>query len=296
MLRFQNLVEKYGIPGRDLYELPSSDIKFPDGAHYRNEISGIESLADMEALIDEMNKRQVPIHRVITMGCGTNLLTFTELQELSRMGKEVQIELIVIPGPRANFDIGKHAASDWGKFSGIRPRGSDHISYFIEDVYRCIEAGIRGFLFYGEDILNLMNMMRENGDLPKDLVFKLSYTAGVANAAGCKLAKSVGADSINPVTDLTLPMLASLRKTVETPLDIVVVTFEILGDFKRFWETGEIIRVSSPCYIKQELTLGEENARTKVKYCEIIREIVTKQNPELVLSEMGPSDLRLPKP
>jgi len=294
--KYQKMIEKYNIPSRDLYELPSSLLRFPDGAHYRNEISGIESLDDMETLIKESQKRKVPIHRVIAMGNGSNLLTLKELRELALMSKEAKIELIVIPGPRANFDVGKHAASEWGRFSGVRVRGSDNICYFLQDVLRCIEAGIRGFLFYGEDLIFLFHKMRKNGDLPSNLVFKLSYTAGIANAAGCLLAEQVGSDSINPVTDLTLPMLASLRKVIKIPLDIVIVTFEILGNFNRFWEGSEIIRVSSPCYIKQELDRGIENAKTKVKYCEIMRELISKQNPELILSEQGPKDLRIPQP
>ena len=85
-----------------------------------------------------------------------------------------------------------------------------------------------------------------------------------------------------------------MRKAIKIPLDIVTVTFEILGNFNRFWEGSEIIRVTSPCYIKQELDSGVENAKTKVQYCEIMRELINKQNPDLVLSEQGPEDLRIP--
>jgi len=30
-------IEKYGIPARDLYDIPTSGATFPDGAHYRME-------------------------------------------------------------------------------------------------------------------------------------------------------------------------------------------------------------------------------------------------------------------
>lgn len=296
MDKIRRMIEKCNIPARDLYDLPTSGAAFPDGAHYRMEISGIESLPEMEALIDEMNKRKVPIHRVICMGKGTNLLTEKELRDLAWMGHDSQLELIVIPGPRANFDIGKHVQTDWGRYSGVRVRGSDNISYFVADVQRCIDAGIHGFLFYGEDMVFLLNQMRENGDLPKDIIFKVSYTAGHANAAGAKLLESLGADSFNPITDLSLPMLASLRKVIKIPLDIVIVTFEILGDFNRFWEAPEIVRVCSPCYIKQELPSSCETAREKVKYCQIIQELVGSINPKLKLSRQGPKDLRIPEP
>ncbi len=295
MRQYQRLLEKYGFPGRDEYDIPDSSLTFPDGAHYRMEVSGIDSLQEMEALANEKVKRNVPVHRVICMSAGTHLLSFQELRDLSQIGHDGHIELIVIPGPRANFDIGSHAHSDWGKYSGIRVRGTDNILFLLQDIMRCIEAGIKGFLLYGEDVLFLFHKMRLSGDLPKDLVFKLSYTSGVSNPVGAKLVQDLGADSINPVTDLTLPMLSGLRKVTTVSMDIVVASFENLGSFNRFWETPEIVRVSSPCYLKQELQPSVENAKTKVKYCEIIREIIEMSRPNLKFSEQNATDLRISK-
>ena len=36
-----------------------------------------------------------------------------------------------------------------------------------------------------------------------------------------------------------------------------------------------------------------EGARLKVKYCQIMRELVGRLNPKLLMSDWGPSDLRL---
>jgi len=294
--KIKRMIEKCGIPGRDLYDLPTSGATFPDGAHYRMEISGIHTLPEMEALVDEMNKRNVPIHRVIALGQGANRLTERELRDFAQMGQDANIEIIAIPTPRADFGIGKHAQTEWGRYSGVRVRGSDNLLYLVADIQRCIDAGIKGFLLYGEDALFLLNQMRENGDLPRDTIFKVSYTAGHSNAAGAKLLENLGADSFNPVTDLTLPMLAALRKAIKIPLDIVTVSYEALGNINRFWEGPEIVRVSSPCYLKQELTGPPEAAREKVKYCQIMQELIDKLHPELRLSEQGPEDLRVPEP
>ena len=41
---FENIekfMERHGIPGRDLYSLPTSEKTFPDGANYRMEIAGV---------------------------------------------------------------------------------------------------------------------------------------------------------------------------------------------------------------------------------------------------------------
>ena len=53
------MMEAVGIPGRDAYDLPTSGRTFPDGGHYRMEISGIERPQVLEALIDEMHWRQI---------------------------------------------------------------------------------------------------------------------------------------------------------------------------------------------------------------------------------------------
>jgi hypothetical protein len=249
----------------------------------------------MQQLVDEMTKRRVPIHRVIAAGDGTNLLTFQELKELAQLGHDSKIEVIVIPGPRASLDIGKHAHTEWGRFSGIRVRGIDEIGYFIEDIYRSLEAGIKGFLFYGEDTLWLLHQMRMKGDFPKDTVFKTSYTQGISNAVGAKLLQNLGADSINPVSDLTLPMLASIRSAVTITMDIVTIADKDLGSLNRFWEGPELARVSAPCYFKQEFAASHGGVREKVKYCEIMQELVTRRNPSLKLSSQGPSDLRIPQ-
>ncbi len=295
MEKAQKLLEKYALPGRDLYDLPTSQATFPDKCQFRMEVSGIESVAELDALADESKKRDIPIHRVIAIGAGTHSLTFSELKDLARIARAAHIELIVIPGPRANFDVGSHYHSPWGHASGVRPRGADQTAYLIEDVLRCLEAGHSGFLFYGEEMTQLFHQMRLKGDIPRDTVFKLSYTAGVSNPAGAKLAESVGADSINPVSDLTLPMLAALRASVKVPLDIVTQAAEQnIGAINRFWDGAEIIRVSAPCYFKQEFGPGVDGARLKVKYCEIMKELVGRLNPQLRMLGWGPADLRIP--
>jgi hypothetical protein len=295
MRNIESVIEKCGIPARNLYEIPKSELTFPDGAHYRMEISGIDSVSQLEALIDEMDKRNVPIHRVICMGQGTNKLTKRELIDIAQMGKETGLELIVVPTPRSLFDLGKHVHTSWGQYSGIRVRGSDNILYLVKEIERCVDAGINGFLLYGEDMLFLLNQMRKNGDLPEDIILKVSYTQGIANAAGAKLLENLGADSVNPITDLTLPMLASLRKVVKIPLDIVVISFEALGNINRFWEAREIVKACSPCYLKQELETTCDAAREKVKYCEIMRELISPDS-SIKLSDRRPNDLRIPTP
>ncbi len=306
-------MEKIGIPGRDLYDLPTSDKTFPDGANYRMEISGIEHFSTLEAVVDEAEKRDVPIHRLISTVMGSTLLDKKELTSFAELARDAKMEVIITPGPRSSWDTGRQLVTPEGGLSGLRIRGSDNLSYLIADIKRCIDIGFRGFLVTDEGALWLLSEMRKAGDIPKDVVFKVSIFAGHANAAGGKVLESLGADTFNPLGDLSLPMFASIRKAINIPIDVHVILADSFGGFNRFWEAPELARLCSPCYFKIEpgpaLVAGggiykawtDENflakfAREKVKHAEIIREIVEKNNPELKLSKQGPDDLAIPKP
>ena len=306
-------MEKIGIPGRDLYDLPTSDKTFPDGANYRMEISGVEHFSTLEAVVDEAEKRDVPIHRLISTVMGSTLLSTDELSDFAKLASEKKMEVIITPGPRSSWDTGRQLVTPEGGLSGLRIRGSDNLSYLIADIKRCIDIGFRGFLVTDEGALWLLSEMRKAGDIPKDVVFKVSIFAGHANAAGGKVLESLGADTFNPLGDLSLPMFASIRKAINIPIDVHVILADSFGGFNRFWEAPELARLCSPCYFKIEpgpaLVAGggiykswtDENflakfAREKVKHAEIIREIVEKNNPELKLSKQGPDDLAIPKP
>jgi hypothetical protein len=306
----RKMIEKHGVPGCDLYDLPDSTKRFPDKCHYRIEITGVERLSTLEALIDEMDKRGVPVHRVISMNMGATLLTDSELEQFASLAHDAKLEVIVTPGPRVLWDLGGQARTPEGASSGIRFRGSDNLAYVIADIKRAIEFGFRGFLVVDEGLLWLLCQMRKIGDLPKDVVFKMSIFAGHANAAGAKLLESIGANTFNPVADLTLPMLAAIRRTVDIPIDVHVLIFDSFGGINRIWETPEIARVTAPCYFKIEpgASLSAHYRswvnpdslafmiKEKVKQAEIIIGLVEKNFPEAKVSKVGAKDLAVPKP
>ncbi len=309
MKKVWKIMEKHGVPGRDLYDLPTSKKRFPDKCHYRIEISGVERPSTLEALIDEMEKRDVPVHRLISMVMGATLLSDDEMEQFARMAKDAKLEVIVTPGPRTLWDLGGQIRTPEGAISGIRFRGSDNLAYVIADIKRAIEFGFRGFLVVDEGLLWLLNEMRKAGDIPKDVVFKVSIFAGHANPAGAKVLEMLGADTFNPVADLPLPMLAALRKAVDIPIDVHVYLFDSFGGFNRIWETPEITRVTAPCYYKIEpgASVGSLYkpwvspdllafmAREKVKTAEMIISLIEKNYPEAKLSKIGAKDLAIPK-
>ncbi len=309
MEKIRKIMEKQGVPGRDLYDLPTSTKRFPDKCHYRIEISGVERPSTLEAVIDEMDKRNVPVHRLISTVMGATLLSDKEMEQFAKMAHDAKLEVIITPGPRTLWDLGGQIRTPEGAISGIRFRGSDNLTYVIADIKRAIDFGFRGFLVIDEGLLWLLSQMRKAGDIPNDVVFKVSIFAGHANPAGGKVLEMLGANTFNPVADLTLPMLAAIRKAVDIPVDVHVYLFDSFGGFNRLWETPEIARVTAPCYFKIEPGpsvgamykpwVSPESlafaAREKVKNAETIIQLVDKNFPEAKLSKVGAKDLAIPK-
>ncbi|MCK4271771.1 hypothetical protein KAX22_03915 [bacterium] len=308
------LMEKHGIPGRDARDLPTSTKRFPDGAWYRMEISGVERPVVLEALIDEMNKRKVPIHRAISVVMGATLLDKAELRDFAQMAAEAKLEVILTPGPRASWDIGRQLVTPEGGLSGLRYRGSDQLRQVITDIFRAIDLGFRGFLVIDEGLLWLLNEMKKKGDLPEDITFKVSIYCGHANAAGGRLLQSLGAGSFNPVADLTLAQFANIRQVTDIPLDVHIIITESFGGYMRFYEAPDMARVAAPCYFKVEPGPGcgagpgalykpwtnsqmmADWAREKVKYAQIIHELIQENSPEITMSAPGTDDLAIPRP
>jgi len=306
----RDFMEKQGIPGRDAYDLPTSTKSFPDGANYRIEIAGVERASTMAAMIDEARKRNVIVHRCIAAVGGSTYCDFQELKDMAQMARDEKIEMIMTVGHRKGWDAGsKEISTPEGAMQGFRLRGSDHISYHIADIMRNIDAGHRGFLVYDEGVLFILNKMRAEGLIPAETIFKFSVFGGYCSAAGAKVIESMGANSMNPISDVSLPILGSIRKAANLPLDVYLIIVDSFGGMFRAYEGPEIARVASPCYFKFEPGTSEgdiykpwiaeawhENLiREKVKIASIVMEIMDKHASNLKTSAKGPADLVLPK-
>lgn len=309
LAEIKDFMETMDIPGSDLHDLPSSKKTFPDGAHWRIEISGVERASTMEAMIKEANKRNVIIHRAIITVQGSTLVDFEELKAIAQMGHDEKIEVIATMGPRKAWDVGARAPGfEEGAAVGFRLRGSDNISYWLADLMRNLEAGLRGFLVLDEGLLMIVNRMREEGFIPRETVFKWSAFGGYCSAAGAKVVENMGADSMNPTSDVSLAILAGMRKTVNIPIDIYMFITDAEGGMYRIYEAPEVARVTAPCYFKIEPGISQavmykpwiqeswhaEFMREKVKEAAIFQEIMAKHAPDMKLSKKGPSDLILP--
>lgn len=305
----QQFMETTGIPGKDGWGLPDSEKSFPDGAHYRIEIAGIERYSTFIAMVDEMKRRKVPVHRAICTVGGSTYCDFDEIKQMAALAQGEGIELIMTMGHRKAWDTGsKEMGYPEGVIQGPRHRGSDNMAYWLEDMMRNLEAGVRGFLVYDEGALRLVDTMRKEGFIPKETIFKWSVFGGYCSPAGAKLLEDLGADSMNPLSDVSLPILSSIRRSINIPLDVYMIIVDAFGGMFRAYEAPEITRVAAPVYFKIEPGTSEgdiykpwvseswheEFIRQKVKIASILHEIMERRAPALELSAQGPADLTFP--
>ena len=294
-------LEKLGLPGGDLYDLPTSGKTFPDGAHFRMEVPTINSFEAFKALLDRADELGITINR-IDETYGIFRHTLGELRDYCALGKERGVAINLSVGPRAPYDTGATVQTPQGVRIAYRLRGMEQVVRAIEDVKRAVSVGCRGILVYDEGLLWVLSEMKKAGELPADLQFKVSAHCGHANPASFKVLAELGAHTINPVRDLQLPMLAALRGAVDLPLDLHTDNPPASGGFIRSYEAPVIVRVASPVYLKSGnsavsghgIRTTAAEGREMADQVSIVVEMVNKYLPEAVQSGPAPADAAIP--
>ncbi len=291
-----------GLPAGDAFDLPTSDKRFADGAHFRIEVPTVNTALACKALLEEADKLGVTINR-IDETYGAFRHTLEELKEYVAICKHYGVALNLSIGPRAAYDTSATRMSEQGRVIAYRLRGEEQIVRAIEDVKRIAEIGCRGVLVYDEGLLWVLNEMRKAGELPANMKFKNSAHNGQGNPASFKMLERLGADSINPVRDLSLPMLAALRQAVNVPLDLHTDNPPGSGGFIRVYEAPEMVRVAAPVYLKTgnscvsghgQLTTAQ-NGIDMARQASIVVEMVKRYYPEAVQSKPGQADMHIPE-
>ncbi|HEY9078012.1 MAG TPA: U32 family peptidase [Anaerolineaceae bacterium] len=306
-LETRSFLQKLGLPVGDDYPLSSSNLRFPDGAQYRVEIPSVEGPKVLSAVLEEAEKLDVQVDR-ISQGSGIYMLTDSEILDMARLGRDARIEVSLFVGPRATWDTGAQVVSPSGKNLGARLRGMDQLVYAVEDIRRACALGIRSVLVADEGLLWLASEMKKNGDLPANLVLKVSVQMGASNPVSVRWMETLGAGTYNVPTDLSLPMLAALRQAVSIPFDIYVEVPDDFGGFVRYYEIPEMVRVAAPVYVK----LGLRNApniypsgahientaialgRERVHRAALALSLLKQHYPAAIASQRGAADLGIP--
>jgi hypothetical protein len=295
-------LKKLGLPEGDLFDMPSSEARFPDGAAFRIEVPTVNTAEAVGALLETAEKNNITINRV-TETYGMFRHTQAEIKEFCRLCADYGAELMLSVGPRATYDTGATVLSSQGIRISYRLRGMEQVIRAIEDIKRGYDLGCRGFLVYDEGMLWLAGQMRKDGELPKDIIFKASAHLGQCNPCSFKVLESLGADSINPVRDLQIPMIAALRAAVSVPLDVHTDNPPASGGFIRVFEAPDIVRVGAPLHCKTgnsvvsahgSLTSATDGKRM-ADQASIVVEMLNKYYPDLTQSPKRSEDLFIPK-
>lgn len=282
------------MPSGDAYDLPTSEKRFSDGAQYRFEVPGIQGPKVMEALLEALDVYGIALHRV-TQTKGIMMLTDNEIMSMVQLAKEAQTDLILAIGPRATTDTSASVNTAEGVRMGYRLRGQEQIIRAVEDVKRASAFGCRSFLVYDEGCLWLLNEMRKSGEIPQDCHFKVSAHAGHGNPCSAKLLESIGADSVNPVRDIQLQMLAAMRQAITIPIDIHTENPKSTGGFIRHYEVPEMIRVAAPIYLKTGGSVAQthswestsDDAKKRAKQVSLVKRVIDSYYPEASISKKG---------
>lgn len=287
----------------------ASPLRFPDGAHFRIEIPSIEGPKVLSAALDEAKKRGVTINRV-SQGSGAMLLTESELREMSKIAHDAGLEISLFIGPREEWGVGAMSRAPEGAVLGGSVRGMRQLRYAVDDALRAFECGIRGMLIADLGLLQVLSQARAKGQVPSDAIFKVSAMKAPSNPATIKLLESIGGDTINLPTDLTLKELSEMRAATSLPLDLYIEAPDSLGGVVRGNELADLVEVSSPLYVKFGLRNSRgiypsgmhlENdaiafAREKVRRAEISLEWLKRSGKPLTQSKPGATGLGIPKP
>lgn len=279
-----------------------SEKRFKDGGQYRFEVPGIQTPKAMSALLKESIKQNIFIHRV-TQTKGIMLLSDDEIKEMVNLAINYGCELFLAVGPRATYDTSATVQTKEGARIGYRLRGYDNLVYAVEDVKRACRLGVRGILLYDEGLLWILNQMRKEGEIPQNVHFKLSAHAGHSNPGSAKLLEAQGLDSLNPVRDLQIPMIASIRDACSMSIDLHTENPKSTGGFIRHYEVPKFIKVAAPVYLKTGGSVAanhnwdttEKEAIARIKQVLLVKRVIDEYCPGAIASPKKSDDLSVPE-
>lgn len=283
-------LKELGLPSGDNYNLPSSKKRFSDGAYFRTEElpTTVEAYEKLFSLCD---KYDFTVNK-ITDTRGIMFDTDDELLKKLELARENGTEVMMGPGAGERpFDISQQAALQAMVHGKIR--GMDQLVNTIHSMFRAIELGCRGFLMYDEGLLYIASKMRKDGIIPSNTKFKISANVSVANASSMRFWFNLlePGDSINPVRDLTYPMISAIRDITDNPMDLHIYWRTCLA---RIMDAPELVRIGAPCYLKNARSgpgvSSEERFLLGVRAVENIE----KYYPEAKQSKPGAKGLAIP--
>ena len=234
--------------------LAVSDARFSDGLRYRIEIPSVEGPRVLEAVLDEAERRSVPVRRV-SQGSGVMMLTDAEIRDLARLGADAGVEVSLFLGPRGAWDVGGQSLVTAA--AGGVARGAAGIDASVAEVRRGVALGIRSFLVADLGVLKELGDLQTAGRAsvvprPQDVrATPLRESRDGTDARGARRDDDQRVDGpvgvgARRAADGLLPPRSTCTSRCRTTR---------AGSW-RFYEVPEIVELAAPVYVK----LGLRNA------------------------------------
>jgi hypothetical protein len=278
------------LPGGDENGLPTSSRLFPDGAHFRTEELP-QTVEQYERTFAFAAKHGYIVNK-ITDVTGVMYDSDADLVSKCDLAREHGCELIVAPGgSESAFDISQQA--EMGKLTAGKLRGMEQVFLATQSMVRAAELGCRGFILYDEGLLAVALKMRRDRKLPPATKLKLSSNLCIANPAAVQFWADLLAphDGINPIRDLTLPMIAAIRAVTHVSLDLHLLW---RGKIARIMEAPDIVRIAAPVYLKN--AFGTQlSPEERCKYGLQVVQTINRYYPAAQQSAPGALDLAVPE-
>jgi hypothetical protein len=251
----------------------------------------------------------ITVNRV-SQGSGAGLLRASELRDMAQAGYDAGLEVCLFIGPRERYGPGAHPRSSDGAAQGDQVRGTRQLGYALDDVLRAVEQGIRSFLVADLGLLVALRKAQSRGDLPADIVWKISAAMAPSNPLTLKLLADLGGSglTVNVPSDVTIAELAEMRAAVSVPIDLYVESPDVLGGIVRGNEVGDLIVAGAPLYAKFGLrnaapvypsghhleAVAAANCVEKVHRAAVALEWLERLSPGLPQSKPGAAGLGIP--
>lgn len=249
MLDSRGILRKQSLPEADLGALPTSLKRFADGSTWKVEIPSVEGPEAFREVLAAAAEMSVPVHR-ISQGSGIMMQTDDEIREMVSIGLDNDVEVCLFTGPRASWDTGVQATAPAGRIVAGSLRGADQVRYGLEDIQRGCELGLRSVLIGDLGLLSVVGRARADGDLPAELIIKVSVSMPVANPATARVLEHLGASTLNLPVDLHMSSIAAIRSAVDIPVDVYMEAADEFGGTVRHFEVPDLVKVAAPVYVK----------------------------------------------
>lgn len=295
---------KHGYPTGDIWERPTSDARFPDGAHFRIEVPTVNSADAVRTLVRIVEEESGTKINRIDQTAGIMRFSDKEHQAYLDVGREYGIEVFFALGPRGTYDIGaqKMVNSVWGHACALRTRGMEQIVHAMEDIRRITAMGGRGLLISDEGMLIMAHKMRNDGLIPPECRLMASAHLGHNNPVTYRMLEDLGADTIASQRDLDFSILSALRAAVRIPIHVHIDNPQATGSFIRVYDAPEMVRICAPVYLKtgssalerHGMVITEQMAVAMARQVAVSMETLRRYAPDAVQTDTPADDMAVP--